>query len=178
MIIQKIQISNFRGFRDKEFDFGGNPVVLLAAAYGVGRTTMIDAIEWGNDKYGIAFDKEHYDMNKVSPEVFMDIVDELDAIITIMSRKGIVAPDYREITTQTNLIKRALGIAKNENVFGIDDFELNYNEMISKNTSIIRKTYSKIKKAFKEFWNPAKSVEEKERREPDYLGNQKVEIER
>ena len=139
---------------------------------------MIDAIEWGNDKYGIAFDKEHYDMNKVSPEVFMDIVDELDAIITIMSRKGIVAPDYREITTQTNLIKRALGIAKNENVFGIDDFELNYNEMISKNTSIIRKTYSKIKKAFKEFWNPPKSVEEKKRREPDYLGNQKVEIER
>lgn len=46
MIIQKIQISNFRGFRDKEFDFGGNPVVLLAAANGVGKTTTIDAIEW------------------------------------------------------------------------------------------------------------------------------------
>lgn len=139
---------------------------------------MIDAIEWGNDRYSIEFDKEHYDMNKVSPKVFMDIVDELNAVITIMTRKGIVAPDYRKITTQTNLIKRAIGIAKNENIYGIDDFELNYNEMISKNTNLIKRAYAKIKKAFHDFWNPPKSVEEKRRREDDYLGNQKVEIER
>ena len=139
---------------------------------------MIDAIEWGNDRYSIEFDKEHYDMNKVSPKVFMDIVDELNAVITIMTRKGIVAPDYRKITTQTNLIKRAIGIAKNENIYGIDDFELNYNEMISKNTNLIKRAYTKIKKAFHDFWNPPKSVEEKRRREDDYLGNQKVEIER
>lgn len=139
---------------------------------------MIDAIEWGNDRYNIEFDKEHYDMNKVSPKVFMDIVDELNAVITIMTRKGIVAPDYRKITTQTNLIKRAIGIAKNENIYGIDDFELNYNEMISKNTNLIKRAYTKIKKAFHDFWNPPKSVEEKRRREDDYLGNQKVEIER
>lgn len=139
---------------------------------------MIDAIEWGNDRYSIEFDKEHYDMNKVSPKVFIDIVDELNAIITIMTRKGIVVPDYREITTQTNLIKRAIGIAKNENVYGINDFELNYNEMISNNTSIIRKMYAKVKKAFNDFLNPPKSVEEQRRREDDYLGNQKVEIER
>ena len=46
MIIQRIKISNFRGFRDKEIDFCGKSVVLLSAANGVGKTTTIDAIEW------------------------------------------------------------------------------------------------------------------------------------
>lgn len=46
MIIRKIRMVNFRGFRDKSIDFDGKSVVLLSAANGVGKTTTIDAIEW------------------------------------------------------------------------------------------------------------------------------------
>ena len=46
MIIRKIRMVNFRGFRDKTIDFDGKSVVLLSAANGVGKTTTIDAIQW------------------------------------------------------------------------------------------------------------------------------------
>ena len=46
MIIRKIRMVNFRGFRDKTIDFDNKPVVLLSAANGIGKTTTIDAIEW------------------------------------------------------------------------------------------------------------------------------------
>ena len=46
MIIRKIRMVNFRGFRDKTIDFKDKPVVLLSAANGIGKTTTIDAIEW------------------------------------------------------------------------------------------------------------------------------------
>ena len=46
MIIRKIEILNFRGFRNKIIDFGDKSVVLLSAANGIGKTTVIDAIEW------------------------------------------------------------------------------------------------------------------------------------
>ena len=46
MIIRKIKMENFRGFRDKIIDFNDKPVVLLSAANGIGKTTTIDAIEW------------------------------------------------------------------------------------------------------------------------------------
>ena len=46
MIIRKIRMLNFRGFREKTIDFHDKPVVLLSAANGIGKTTTIDAIEW------------------------------------------------------------------------------------------------------------------------------------
>ena len=46
MIIRKIKMENFRGFRDKIIDFNDKSVVLLSAANGIGKTTTIDAIEW------------------------------------------------------------------------------------------------------------------------------------
>ena len=46
MIIRKIRMVNFRGFRDKTIDFKDKSVVLLSAANGIGKTTTIDAIEW------------------------------------------------------------------------------------------------------------------------------------
>ena len=46
MIIRKIRMVNFRGFRDKTIDFNDKPFVLLSAANGIGKTTTIDAIEW------------------------------------------------------------------------------------------------------------------------------------
>ena len=46
MIIRKIRMINFRGFRDKIIDFNDKSVVLLSAANGIGKTTTIDAIEW------------------------------------------------------------------------------------------------------------------------------------
>lgn len=46
MIIRRIQMVNFRGFRNKTIDFQDKPVVLLSAANGMGKTTTIDAIEW------------------------------------------------------------------------------------------------------------------------------------
>jgi len=46
MVIDRIAIKNFRGFKDKEFVFKACPVVLLSAANGLGKTTVIDAIEW------------------------------------------------------------------------------------------------------------------------------------
>lgn len=46
MIIRKIRMENFRGFRDKTIDFNDKSVVLLSAANGIGKTTTVDAIEW------------------------------------------------------------------------------------------------------------------------------------
>lgn len=46
MIIRKIRMVYFRGFRDKTIDFNDKPVVLLSAANGIGKTTTVDAIEW------------------------------------------------------------------------------------------------------------------------------------
>ena len=46
MIIRKIRMENFRGFRDKTIEFNDKSVVLLSAANGIGKTTTIDAIEW------------------------------------------------------------------------------------------------------------------------------------
>lgn len=46
MMIRKIRMENFRGFRDKTINSMDKTVVLLSAANGVGKTTTIDAIEW------------------------------------------------------------------------------------------------------------------------------------
>lgn len=46
MIIRKIKMVNFRGFRDKTIDFEDKSVVLLSASNGIGKTTTVDAIEW------------------------------------------------------------------------------------------------------------------------------------
>lgn len=46
MLIRKIKMENFRGFRDKTIDFNNKSIVLLSAANGVGKTTTVDAIEW------------------------------------------------------------------------------------------------------------------------------------
>lgn len=46
MIIRKVKMENFRGFREKTIDFRDKPVVLLSAANGIGKTTTVDAIEW------------------------------------------------------------------------------------------------------------------------------------
>lgn len=46
MIIRRIRMVNFRGFRDKTISFDDKPVVLLSAANGIGKTSTIDAIEW------------------------------------------------------------------------------------------------------------------------------------
>lgn len=46
MIIRRICMKNFRGFREKTIDFQDKPVVLLSAANGIGKTTTVDAIEW------------------------------------------------------------------------------------------------------------------------------------
>lgn len=47
MIIEAIKITNFRGIREtKEFVFDGKSFILLSAPNGLGKTTLIDAIEW------------------------------------------------------------------------------------------------------------------------------------
>lgn len=47
MIIQSIKIENFRGIQNqKEFLFADKQFVLLSAPNGLGKTTLIDAIEW------------------------------------------------------------------------------------------------------------------------------------
>ena len=46
MIIRKIKMVHFRGFREKTIHFDAKPVVLLTAANGFGKTTTVDAIEW------------------------------------------------------------------------------------------------------------------------------------
>ncbi len=47
MWIQSVMIQNFRGIQEKkEFLFGGKPFVLLSAPNGLGKTTLIDAVEW------------------------------------------------------------------------------------------------------------------------------------
>ena len=46
MIIRKLKMVNFRGFRDKTIEFYDKSIVLLSAANGIGKTTTIDAIEW------------------------------------------------------------------------------------------------------------------------------------
>lgn len=47
MWIQSVKIQNFRGIQEKrEFLFGGKSFVLLSAPNGLGKTTLIDAVEW------------------------------------------------------------------------------------------------------------------------------------
>lgn len=47
MIIQKVRIENFRGFhKETIIDFGNKPFILLSAPNGIGKTSVIDAIEW------------------------------------------------------------------------------------------------------------------------------------
>lgn len=47
MVIQEVSITNFRGVNGKrEFVFDAKPFVLLSAPNGLGKTTIIDAIEW------------------------------------------------------------------------------------------------------------------------------------
>lgn len=46
MIIRKVKMVNFRGYREKEINFCDKSVVLLSAANGIGKTTTVDAIEW------------------------------------------------------------------------------------------------------------------------------------
>lgn len=47
LIIQKIKIENFRSYKYFEQEFGMKPVVLITGPNGYGKTTLIDAIEWG-----------------------------------------------------------------------------------------------------------------------------------
>lgn len=58
MRIKSLTIENFRGIRNKfEIDFGDNRVVLLTAPNGLGKTTILDAIEWGlTGKVGRLYD--------------------------------------------------------------------------------------------------------------------------
>lgn len=46
MMIRRIKMVNFRGFRQKNLDFQSKNVVLLSASNGMGKTTTADAIEW------------------------------------------------------------------------------------------------------------------------------------
>lgn len=45
LILKKLKIKNFRCFKDKEFSFDEN-VILLTGKNGLGKTTIFDAIEW------------------------------------------------------------------------------------------------------------------------------------
>lgn len=47
MKIKRIKVNNFRGFyNEKIFEFEESPFILLSAPNGIGKTTLIDAIEW------------------------------------------------------------------------------------------------------------------------------------
>ena len=47
MKIKRIKVNNFRGFyKEKTFEFEEAPFILLSAPNGIGKTTLIDAIEW------------------------------------------------------------------------------------------------------------------------------------
>lgn len=46
MFIKSVKVTNFRGLREASFQFDEYPFVLLAAPNGIGKTSVIDAIEW------------------------------------------------------------------------------------------------------------------------------------
>lgn len=47
MIIQSVKAENFRGiYKERSFEFKNNRFVLLFAENGIGKTTLLDAIEW------------------------------------------------------------------------------------------------------------------------------------
>lgn len=47
MRIERIEIKDFRGIKEGSYDFEGDAFVLVSAPNGCGKTTLIDAIEWG-----------------------------------------------------------------------------------------------------------------------------------
>lgn len=46
MLIKKLNIQNFKIYKDKQFNFGSHRFVLISGANGFGKTTIFDAIEW------------------------------------------------------------------------------------------------------------------------------------
>ena len=44
MFIKSVKVINFRGIQEANFQFGENSFVLLAAPNGIGKTSVIDAM--------------------------------------------------------------------------------------------------------------------------------------
>ena len=124
MIIRKIRMVNFRGFRDKTIDFNNKSVILLSAANGIGKTTTIDAIEWcltgkigrlktafnnrstneadrKQNTNGILKNRDSSNTSKV--QVFLWIMDgEKEKVLCREQKKDELNPDVSKITIDGN----------------------------------------------------------------------------
>ena len=83
------------------------------------------------------------------------MVDDLVATREIIDRdltpKGKLTPSMRVLATETNLIKRSVGFKRGKNVYKIEDYSVNVEQMLSNKSNIFKKMYRFFREKWKEF---------------------------
>lgn len=115
----------------------------------------IEALAWAE---GQMDPEKRIKIEKVSPVQLLDVVDDLVAAREIIAKdytpKGQISPSDRILATETNLVKRSIGFKKNQNVYGIEDYSVNVEQMLDNKTNLMKKAYRYLKTKFQELKSP------------------------
>lgn len=122
MLIKKIQLHNFRIYRNTTFTFDDSKFILLGGSNGFGKTTLIDAIEWcltGNiERIKKGFDARNTQQTeKDRVENNNGIIKNFDAGKT----EKIVVTLYIEIDNEEVIVRR---VQQGDSLYATSDFEI------------------------------------------------------
>ena len=111
----------------------------------------IEAIAWAQDQIA----DKRIEISGITPIQLLDVVDDLVATEEIIDRnftpRGKHAPTARVLATETNLIKRSVGFKRGKNVYKIEDYSVNVEQMLSNKSNIFKKMYRFFREKWKEF---------------------------
>lgn len=129
----------------------------------------IEAIVWAKNPIG----NERIKISGISSFQLLDVVDDLMAIEEIICNdfipKGEIPPGTRVLATDTNLIKRSIGFKMGRNVYGIEDYSVNVEQMLSNKTNILKRMYRFLREKWKEL-NKDPNIHVK----PNRFGDEKI----